>query len=266
MKKNLWFVLALFIVGTFVIGCQQPAEDIPDEIEEGEEVETPDMIAQKYGIIDALIGEWMNVNNTYDTKKLERIDYQNSSYKYRISGYPIGEKQLYFPNKIPDMYKDAKYNLPTDIKLFVELENNKFLYVRNNDAYLYIKIYSSAEKHIKIISETGDTDLSSFVGTYSFTDASSYNAGAMNGSFDFKDDGTFAYTGEKTHIQGGTYTLNGTTLEITFSYNYGDVIEEFTITENGYEVKFSSHESYNSVTFSTFFGVAGVTELTFTKS
>lgn len=56
MKKNLWFVLALFIVGTFVIGCQQPAEEATEETEEER---------RKITITYDLNGDGGSIENTY---------------------------------------------------------------------------------------------------------------------------------------------------------------------------------------------------------
>lgn len=99
-------------------------------------------------------------------------------------------------------------------------------------------------------------------GTYKFTNAT----GSQNNGNITLDNGNWTYTGDRTrNPNSGTYTTSGNEITLKWVASGYDVIETFTLTDNGDSVTWKSKNDYVSSLFSSLFGVANTLELTFTK-
>lgn len=274
MKKIFNLIVMFGLLVTGFVSCGNPASSGFNGNSGNGEKKPPVILTaeQKMEIYRQYLGKWHSSNINKDYEFLEDQVKFDGSKRNTINGNILFTfEEFMSESSRAEMYQ--KQEVAFEPVLVYEDDYNPGKYV----FYSAITVNKYNEKEFKyqtIKNETtltqisgssgtgGSGNLSSFAGTYSFSGSGMQKSG----SWTFKDDGTYTYSGQSQSAVGGTYTLSGSSVTMHTTSGSLKIDETLNISANGNQVTFTTTETQVSHIFQVYFNATTSKSLTLTKS
>lgn len=227
---------------------------------------------KKVEILKKAKGTW---KRHFKDSDIEKIIIDENYIKMDSKTYSISiNEDVFFASELPEnkfvQSANRVYN-NGEVLITIKIANQYLVFVFSSN-YTVLDIggesfkfsmYDRSSSSTEDTNSSGEGDSSaikeSLLGTWNFNGTGNQ----LSGKFTFNNDGTYTYSGSKSGMPNGKYTVSGNVLTMKYTKNV-DVSEEFDVTITGNTMKLTSHNGSVSTVLSAYFGITGL-EATFTK-